>query len=148
MQLLDFTRLLNEVHKVLEAVLQEKDKFQIIKYLLIIAMDTWGLQLQIFFSQAGFTAFGYGKSTSNSNITIVSSRKEDILSTMLSVFEMLEDTESVEEALDIVNFNPLNQNCTCNFLTLLKWEGAAAGKLFDEGEEEQAITEFLGLNFG
>ena len=101
-----------------------------------------------FLSQTDFIVYGYGKSGPTPNITLVYSRKGDILSTMLSVFEMLEDTESVEEALDIVNFNPLNQNCTCNFLTLLKWEGAAAGKLFDEGEEEQAITEFLGLNFG
>ena len=55
-----------------------------------------GFAIANFLFQTGSTVYGYGKSALNSNNILVSSRKEDILSTMLSVFEILEDTKSVE----------------------------------------------------
>ena len=55
-----------------------------------------GFAIANFLTQTGFTVYGYEKSALNSNNILVSSRKEGILSKMLSVFEMLEDTKSVE----------------------------------------------------
>ncbi|KAH0795076.1 Dpy-30 motif family protein [Histomonas meleagridis] len=101
-----------------------------------------GSAVSNFLSLAGFTVFGYGKSAPNPNIHLVSSRKEGILSTMLSVFDMVEDTKSVEEALDIVNSNPLHHKISLViFSTLLTWGGRVKKEKNNEEEEESHENE-------
>jgi len=83
----------------------------------------------------GYTVFGYGVSAPDPAITMVDSRKAGILQTELSVFEMLEDTAAVDEALQAVNGNPLHRKITfVIFSTLLTW----GGRTFPKEEEEAA----------
>lgn len=91
-----------------------------------------------FLAQKGFTVFGYGKSAPHKAITLVSSRKEGILSTELSVFEMIEDTSAVEEALQIANSNPLHHKISMViFSPLLTWGGRVLPKEEEEDKQEE-----------
>lgn len=73
-------------------------------------------------------------------VQLVSSRKEGILSTELSVFENLEDPTNFKEALDIVNSNPLHRPIKMAvFTTLLTWGGRTFPK--EEEEDKKESTE-------
>lgn len=82
----------------------------------------------------GYDVYTYGEAK-NPRIKKFGSRKEGILSTELSVFEMVEKTEAFAEALEIVNDNPLHKKykMAC-FTPLLTWGGRTFAK---EGEEEE-----------
>lgn len=94
-----------------------------------------GSAVSRFLAQKGFTVFGYGKSAPHKSITLVNSRKEGILSTEMSVFEQIEDTSAVAEALEIVNSNPLHHKISMViFSPLLTWGARVIPK---EEEEEK-----------
>ncbi|OHT05283.1 Dpy-30 motif family protein [Tritrichomonas foetus] len=96
-----------------------------------------GSAVSRFLAKKGFTVFGYGKSAPHKAIQLVSSRKEGILSTELSVFEMIEDTSAVTEALEIVNSNPLHRKISMViFSPLLTWGGRVIPKEEEEDQKE------------
>lgn len=82
----------------------------------------------------GYDVYTYGE-CKNSKVKKLGSRKEGILSTELSVFEMIETTEAFADALEIVNGNPLHKKykMAC-FTPILTWGGRSFAK---EGEEEE-----------
>ena len=87
-----------------------------------------------FLAKRGYTVFGYGNSAPCPQVTLVESRKEGILKAELSVFEMIEDIAAVEEALEIVNTNPLHRKISIViFSTLLTW----GARTFPKEEEEE-----------
>lgn len=87
-----------------------------------------------FLAKRGYTVFGYGSSAPVPQVTLVESRKEGILKAELSVFEMIEDISAVEEALEIVNSNPLHRKISIViFSTLLTW----GARTFPKEEEEE-----------
>lgn len=89
-------------------------------------------------AKKGFTVFGYGKSAPVPSIKMLESRKEGILSTELSVFDMTEETESVEEALEIINGNPLHRKINLVvFSPLLCWGGRSLKNPNEEEEEKK-----------
>lgn len=101
-----------------------------------------GTAVSKYLAKKGFTVFGYGKTSPDSSIHMVKSRKEGILSTELSVFDMTEETKAVEEALEIVNGNPLHKKITlCIFSPLLTWGGRSLKSGTEEEEEKKEKNE-------
>lgn len=101
-----------------------------------------GSAVSLFLANKGFTVYGYGESFPSDRIIKVDSRKEGILSTELSVFDMTEETSSVEEALEIVNSNPLHKKVQlCIFSPLLTWGGRSLKPPKEEEEEEDKKDE-------
>ena len=104
------------------------------------SVDTYvGTAVSKYLAQKGFSVYGYGKSAPHPSIHMVESRKDGILSTELSVFDMTEETSAVEEALEIVNGNPLHKRINLViFSPLLCWGGRS---LKDPNEEEEEKKE-------
>ena len=97
-----------------------------------------GSAVAMFLAKRGYTVFGYGSSAPVPEVQLVESRKEGILKSELSVFEMIEDISAVEEALEIVNSNPLHKKISMViFSTLLTW----GARQFPKEEEEEEKKE-------
>jgi len=97
-----------------------------------------GSAISVYLAEQGFQVFGFGTKSPDPRVKLVSSRKEGIMSTELSVFEMLEDCSGVEEALDIINKNPLHKKVNLALISpLLTWGGRSIKKEATEEEPEE-----------
>ena len=95
-----------------------------------------GSAVATFLAKEGYQVYGYGRFPPHPGIKMLGSRAEGIFSTELSVFEMMEDTTAVEEALEIINSHPLHKKVQIAiFSPLMTWGGRVLEK--DEPNEEE-----------